>query len=121
MAKTPLGNVLADVRAENDTRMLASAFVETADFKTLNATPDHILVVGRRGTGKSALCLRMRNTWQSQKDAIVISVTPTEVDLDGLRKCICLLGETYHEIRGAARIAWKCAILNEIRGRATVS
>ena len=47
-------NILGDLRAEFDHRMLQSAFLETADYKTLIDTTDRPIVVGRRGTGKSA-------------------------------------------------------------------
>ena len=48
-------NPLGDTTAENDNKMLSDAFIETADFRTLIESDDRTIVVGRRGTGKSAL------------------------------------------------------------------
>jgi hypothetical protein len=47
--------ILGDLRAEADGQMLRRAFLETADYRTLIETSDRPIVVGRRGTGKSAL------------------------------------------------------------------
>ena len=50
-----IGKLLGDIIAENDSHMLDKAFLETTDFKTLVGDSDRCVVVGRRGTGKSAL------------------------------------------------------------------
>jgi len=54
------GNILGSLRAEADREMLKMAFLETADSSALTKTTDFNIVVGRRGTGKSAL------TWSSK-------------------------------------------------------
>ena len=51
---------LGDVRAEEDTKMLKQAFVETDDYRTLIERNERCIVVGRRGTGKSALALKLQ-------------------------------------------------------------
>ena len=53
-------NLLGDLRAEFDRSMLTAAFLETADYKTLIDTTDRPVVIGRRGTGKSALADRLQ-------------------------------------------------------------
>ena len=64
------GNILGDIRAENDSIMLDSAFYETADYKALLESSDRCVIVGRRGTGKSALVYRLANHWKSEKKNI---------------------------------------------------
>ena len=54
-------NPLGDTTAENDNKMLSSAFIETPDFRTLIESDDRTVVVGRRGTGKSALFINLKN------------------------------------------------------------
>jgi hypothetical protein len=68
-------NILGDLRAEFDHRMLQSAFLETADYKTLIDTTDRPIVVGRRGTGKSALAYQLERHWRSASytDTIVLA------------------------------------------------
>ena len=48
-------NPLGDIRAEADHEMLGHSFIETPDYKTLISATDRAVVVGRRGSGKSAL------------------------------------------------------------------
>ena len=57
---TSKSNPFGDTTAENDKKMLSNAFIETADFRTLIETDDRTIVVGRRGTGKSALFIQLR-------------------------------------------------------------
>lgn len=53
-------NSLGDTTAENDGKMLSDAFVATADFRSLIESDDRTVVVGRRGTGKSALYIELQ-------------------------------------------------------------
>ena len=53
------GNLLGGIRAEIDSEMLEKAFIKTHDFEALVNTRDFNFVVGRRGTGKSALYLKV--------------------------------------------------------------
>ena len=50
-----LQNKLGDIRAESDREMLDVAFIETPEYKGIVETRDFNFIVGRRGTGKSAL------------------------------------------------------------------
>jgi ABC-type uncharacterized transport system ATPase component len=58
------GNLLGAPRAESDIKMLNTAFVETQDFHALIDTRDFNFVVGRRGTGKSALFMKVSGVLQ---------------------------------------------------------
>jgi hypothetical protein len=61
VVRTPLvGNPLGDARAEADSLMLKRAFVRTHDYKALTTTRDFDFVVGRRGTEKFALFIKLR-------------------------------------------------------------
>jgi len=81
------GNILGDIRAENDTSMLDQAFLETSDYKALLESSDRCVVVGRRGTGKSALVHKLNQYWHNQNKTFVIVVSPEEDQIIGLRVC----------------------------------
>lgn len=107
-------SILGDLRAEADHLMLASAFLETADYKTLIDTTDRPIVVGRRGTGKSAMAYRLGQHWRSTKHTDVISLSPTEEQVIGLRALIPeYFGDKYKMIRAGARNAWRYALFAE--------
>lgn len=107
-------NILGDLRAEFDHRMLQSAFLETADYKTLIDTTDRPIVVGRRGTGKSALAYRLQRHWRSASHTETIELAPTEDQIIGLRALMPeFYGSKYSMIRAGARTAWRYALLAE--------
>jgi Cdc6-like AAA superfamily ATPase len=107
-------NVLGDLRAEFDHRMLQSAFLETADYKTLIDTTDRPIVVGRRGTGKSALAYQLEKHWRSASHTDTIALAPTEEQIIGLRGLMPeFYGSKYSMIRAGARTAWRYALLAE--------
>lgn len=70
---TSKSNPFGDTTAENDKKMLSSAFIETADFRTLIETDDRTIVVGRRGTGKSALFIQLNEHWKKDKKILILS------------------------------------------------
>src|SRR5690606_1018057 len=107
-------NILGDPRAEHDKEMLASVFLETADYRTLlESNGDRCLVVGRRGTGKSALAYRLKLHWRSVPKAKVASLSPDEDQMIGLRHATKFFGEDFKKLRAGARVIWKYAFLME--------
>ena len=96
-------NALGDLSAEADHSMLRQAFLETADYRTLIETSDRIVVVGRRGTGKSALALRLRQFYRREDKTQVVLIAPEEHQTIGLRPRIARFGETFSKMRAAAR------------------
>lgn len=52
-------NLFGDVRAERDHNMLDRSFHESQNYRILFESRDRFIVVGRRGTGKSALTYRL--------------------------------------------------------------
>lgn len=108
------GNILGDIRAENDVKMLDQAFYETPDYKSLLDSNDRCVIVGRRGTGKSALVHRLEKYWYSQKDLFVVNLSPEEDQIIGLRGIFSLFKGKFGYIKAASRIAWKYALYMEI-------
>ena len=106
-------NALGDLRAESDRDMLKEAFIETADYRTLIETSDRSIVVGRRGTGKSALTMQLQKHWDKSSDTIVIKITPEEHQTIGLRPKVALFGNSFTKIRAGARLAWRYALMME--------
>lgn len=107
-------NILGDLRAEADTAMLDHAFVETPDYRTLLESSDRTVVVGRRGTGKSALMYQLTKYWNGLKGTAVITIAPEEDQVIGMRPLIQMCGDKFTHLRAATRIGWKYALLLEI-------
>lgn len=74
---------LGDLRAELDHEMLDLAFVETPDYRTLLESIGGKVVVGRRGTGKSALTYQLTKHWAHEKSNIVITLAAEEDQVIG--------------------------------------
>ncbi|SFH33765.1 hypothetical protein SAMN05216299_10776 [Nitrosospira sp. Nsp14] len=107
-------NILGDIRAESDHKMLDLAFFRTPDFLTLIESTDRIVVVGRRGTGKSALFYELKKHWTSIRHVSVITTAPQEEHMLGLRPIAQKFGDKITRIRAGIKIAWKYAMLMEV-------
>jgi len=104
-------NKLGQLIAENDSAMLQKAFYETPDYRTLIESNDKIIVVGRRGTGKSALTHRLKNDWENgETKCNVYVLSPTEDQVIGLKPLLRKFGK-YELIRAAVKIAWEACLL----------
>ena len=112
-------NVLGDLRAEADEDMLSRAFLETADYRTLIETSDRTVVVGRRGTGKSALAAQLVKHWNLENLTAVIMISPEEHQTIGIRPQIGLFGDSFIKIRAGARLTWRYALVMEAASRLT--
>jgi hypothetical protein len=112
--KNMSGNPLGDITAEKDIKMLQEAFLETPDYKTIMESPDRCVIVGRRGTGKSALTYKLKENWQNQLKSHVIIIKPEEDQIIGLREIISLFGDKFVHIKAGAKIIWRYAVLMEI-------
>lgn len=106
-------NAFGDVRAENDHIALDTAFYEWQDYKTLFESSDRFIVIGRRGTGKSALTYQLQKVWGSRKSAIIL-IAPNEEQVIGLRPSAALFGSSVPRIRAGIKIAWRYALLMEV-------
>lgn len=108
------GNVLGDIRAEHDAKMLEASFWQTTDYKALLESYDRCIVVGRRGTGKSALVHMLSKHWHAKPKTHVMTISPIEEQIIGLRDVVSLFGENYLHIKAGSKLAWRYAIYMEL-------
>lgn len=113
MAKV-LSNPLGDVRAEADHSMLSRAFYETPDYLSLIESDEKSIVVGRRGTGKSALNYRLKKQWNDPKSTLLIVIQPDEHQTLALSPYIKKTGSKFLSIRASCRLLWRYGLLLEI-------
>ncbi len=104
--------LLGDVNAEADD-LLSTAFYESPDYRTLIEHPSGRVVVGRRGTGKSALAWKLGETWAADGKTHVVPLLPTEDQMIALRGLAQSLTVEYALTRAFFRIAWKAALALE--------
>ena len=104
---------LGDLRAEADRTMLSRAFFETPDYRTLIETSDRSVVVGRRGTGKSAMALQLGRFFRRDEETAVVSIVPEEHQTIGLRPQVEKFGTRFSTVRAGTRIAWRYALAME--------
>ena len=109
-------NLLGEVRAEYDHEMLDIAFYEWQGYKSLIETDDRFVVVGRRGTGKSAITYKLMKDCEAKKD-FVVSVTPNEEEFLGLRVVAARYGTTVSRVRSAIKIGWRYALMMEVASK----
>jgi len=85
---TPLEKVdLGDLAAENEIRALDSYFVPTAQYQ--QAKRGHArLVVGRKGSGKTALFYSLRSTYKPIKSHLVLDLKPEGHQFKKLREAV---------------------------------
>lgn len=106
-----ISNPLGDVRAEADHAMLSQAFFETPDYLTLLDSHDKVVVVGRRGTGKSALTYRLHKQWSTVKTNTVLILAPDEHHTLALRPWISKLGSSFLPIKASSRLLWRYGLI----------
>jgi hypothetical protein len=107
-------NPLGDIRAEHDHEMLDRVFYETPDYRSILEEPKRRIVVGRRGTGKSAMFYKLQGHWSAEPRTLRIELTPEETDVIGLRPIIAIFGTKPSYLRAASKLAWRYALLQEI-------
>ena len=107
-------NLLGDLRAEADENMLKVAFCQTPDYKSLLESSDRSVVVGRRGTGKSALVFGLAQHWSGRKDCRVIRVAPNEDQMIGFRATMRCFGGKFEILRAGAKLLWRYGLAMEI-------
>lgn len=109
-------NLFGDARAENDHYMLDLSFYEGQDYRTLHESNDRFIVVGRRGTGKSALTYKLQKELKEKKEYTIV-IAPNEEEMLGLRAIACQFGDSVTRIRSGIKLAWRYALLMEIGSR----
>jgi Cdc6-like AAA superfamily ATPase len=108
------GNILGDIRAEHDSKMLEASFWQTSDYKALLESYDRCIIVGRRGTGKSALVHMLSKHWHNKPKTHVLTISPIEEQIIGFRDVISLFGENYLHIKAGSKLSWRYALYMEI-------
>lgn len=115
-----LVNPLGDIRAEADHQMLSTAFYETPDYLTLLESEEKVVVVGRRGTGKSAITYKLNKQWKEQRLGALVVVSPDEHHMLALLPLIAKAGETFTQVRGASRLLWRYGLMLEVAQQLSV-
>lgn len=107
-------NILGDVRAEYDHKMLQDAFYISPDFRSLLESADRTVIVGRRGTGKSALFYRLKKHWENSEPTKVITIAPEDYETISLQGILSPFRNKINLVRAAAKLAWRYALVVEI-------
>lgn len=107
-------NKLGQLTAEHDHEMLTKAFYESPDYRTLVESNNKIIVIGRRGTGKSALTYKLEELWRSKDKTRVYKFTPSEDQVIGIKPLLRKFGDSYELIKAATRICWEASIYLEL-------
>src|ERR1035437_7004880 len=107
-------NVLGDVRAEFDHKMLQTAFYDSPDYRSLLESADRTVIVGRRGTGTSALFYQLKRQWEKSEHTKVITIAPEDYETISLQGILSPFKSRINLVRSAAKLAWRYALLLEI-------
>ncbi|MEW8968781.1 MULTISPECIES: P-loop ATPase, Sll1717 family [Exiguobacterium] len=101
-----------DYIAENESKDLASYFFETAEYKhALNN--QQLLFIGRKGTGKTANLLKLREDLKKRKENFVITIQPEGFEFEALIDVIKQF-EIKSEQTAFLENIWKYLIYTEI-------
>jgi hypothetical protein len=111
---TPRANPLGDLRAEYDHPMLERAFYESPDYRTLIESADRTVIVGRRGSGKSALFYKLQKHWSASQRTSVITIAPEDYEIIGLHGVLHPFSGRFNLVRAAAKLGWRYALVMEI-------
>lgn len=108
-----LSNLLiGDYVAENENHDLVEYFLETAEYKeALNS--QQVLFVGRKGTGKTANLIKIKDVLSSDKRNFIIPIQPQGHEFEGILNIFTNLkndSEQGHLIESI----WKCLIYTEM-------
>jgi hypothetical protein len=108
-----LGPLLGAANAEADDVMLRQAFLQTPDYLTLLHSTDFNYVVGRRGTGKSALFLGLRDKFAEDSGVILLTEQPNDYEMVELQALLRSLSTEYRVLRPITRLLWGIHLLIE--------
>jgi hypothetical protein len=108
-----LGTILGAAQAEADDEMLKRAFVQTPDYHALLHSTDFNYVVGRRGTGKSALFLNLKESFAKDSGVILLAEQPTDYEMVELQSVLKAISSDYRILRPITRLLWTVHFLVE--------
>lgn len=107
-------SILGEQTAENDSQLLLNNFIETPEYRSVIETKDSTVVVGRRGTGKSAMFAKLANEWGTQKATNIIAIAPEDYQTIGFRGLFKNFEVKYSYVRSIAKMLWKYGLLMEM-------
>ncbi|MEB6157138.1 ATP-binding protein [Klebsiella quasipneumoniae] len=107
-------SMLGEQTAENDSQLLMNNFIETPEYRSVIETKDSTVVVGRRGTGKSAMFAKLANEWGAQKATNIIAIAPEDYQTIGFRGLFKNFEVKYSYVRSVAKMLWKYGLLMEM-------
>jgi hypothetical protein len=104
---------LGAANAEADEKMLRQAFLQTPDYHALLHSTDFNYVVGRRGTGKSALFLSLREKFGEDSGVILLTERPHDYEMVELQALLGKISQEYRILRPITRLLWGIHLLIE--------
>lgn len=104
-------NALGEIQAERDLKMLETAYFDTPDFDALLKSDSKVVVIGRRGTGKSAITYKLGQVWKNQANTDVIKLVPDDDQMIAIRHILKKCGGHFNYLQVAAKLAWKAVII----------
>lgn len=107
------GNPLGELTAEADQHMLETAFYESRSYRELIGGKYYRFVIGRRGTGKSALSRKVSEVWARERGVLLLSEHPQEEKVSSWHSELGALTGIYSEARTIAKLAWKVQVLTQ--------
>jgi hypothetical protein len=107
-------NFLGDTRAEVDHEMLTAAFYESPDYLSIVGSRDKTVIVGRRGSGKSALVYKLERVWNQGDKSKVVTVLPEDHHMLAFKGFCDKLGESFTRKKAASKLIWRYALFLEI-------
>ncbi len=103
---------LGEFISENEPEDLAEYFVETAAFSEA-LVARHAVVVGRKGSGKTAMFLMLRETLSQDKRVHLCAIKPVSYELQGLVRLLEHVAE-FSERSYLFESLWKFLIYSEL-------
>lgn len=107
-------SLLGEQTAENDLSLLLGNFIETPEYRSIIESKDSTVVVGRRGTGKSAMFAKLADLWKAEKATHVVQIAPEDFQTITFRSSFKRFGDKYSLIRSASKMYWRYGLLMEM-------
>ncbi len=107
-------NLLGSIKAEDDHAMLDSAFYETQTYRSITDEGDLPIIVGRRGSGKSALYYQLCKTFLSNKRNVVIKIEGEENYAYSIYGYFNDYRDDYQKLQAMMKLIWRYALFQQI-------
>ena len=106
-----VANILGELSAGSDHRMLREAFFETRSYRELVSGSDFRFVVGRRGAGKSALFQKVSEALKGKDGIVVITEEPNAEKTAAYQSELAKIADAYVETRHITKLTWRLQVL----------